>query len=104
MTQYVPDRLRSIHAARLKHVGLWGLGGVHDGDIKEEDQKRLDESFVVGPGGTKVPRKWSGWHAGKEIAERRRKFGEQELAKRYDAVFAPLVRKLGKGKFFYGSK
>lgn len=127
MTQYVPDRLRSLCAARLKHVGLWGLGGVHDGescaaaiavgyaasrvplsfeltlgDLREEDQKKLDESFVVGPAGTKVPRGWSGWHAGREIAERRRKFGEASLRERYEAAFRPLSRKLGKQKFFYG--
>lgn len=104
MTQYVPDRLRSVHAARLRHVGLWGLGGVHDGDLREEDQRRLDESFVVGPAGTKVPRGWGGWHAGRERAERRRKFGEGALRKRYDAVLRPLARKLGTAKYFYGNR
>lgn len=29
--QYIPQRIRGIHKARLEHVQLWGLGGLNDG-------------------------------------------------------------------------
>lgn len=101
---YVPQRLRGIHRARLEAVGLWGLGGLHAGDAVDEDRKRLEESIVVAPGGTKTERKWSGWHAGREAAERTRLFGEEKIRVRVKAAFEPLGRKLGKDQFFFGTR
>jgi len=49
------------------------------GDAIAEDRKRLDESMVVGPGGTVAPRAWSGWRSGREVEERRQKRGEEEV-------------------------
>jgi len=54
---------------------------VHHGDAVEEDRKRLEESIIVAPGGTKTERKWSGWNAGREAAERSRKFGEEKVSR-----------------------
>ena len=34
--QYIPQRVRGIHKARLEHVGLWGLGGLNDGTSERE--------------------------------------------------------------------
>ncbi|KAL1411381.1 hypothetical protein Q8F55_002337 [Vanrija albida] len=103
MNLYVPQRLKGIVKARLEAVGLWGVGGLHYGEAAEEDQKRLEESFVIGPGGTKTDRAWSGWRAGREAAERKRKFGEETILQRARGAFDPLVRKLGQNKFFFGS-
>lgn len=80
LSQYVPQRLRSIHRTRLEAVGLWGVGGQHDGDSPDEDRKRLEDSIVVTPGGTKVQRGWAGWRSGRENAERTRKFGEEKVS------------------------
>ncbi|WWC89005.1 uncharacterized protein L201_003922 [Kwoniella dendrophila CBS 6074] len=102
--QYIPQRLRSIIRSRLQHVGLWGLGGLNDGDAADEDRQRLDEAFVVGPAGTLAPRAWSGWSAGKDMEERRRKWGEQELEKKIKSVFDPIVRRLGDESYFFGNK
>ncbi|WOO81215.1 Metaxin-1 [Vanrija pseudolonga] len=101
---YVPQRLKGIVKARLDAVGLWGVGGLNYGDAAEEDRKRLEDSFVVGPGGTKTDRAWSGWNSGRETAERQRKFGEETILQRARTAFDPLVRKLGRDKFFFGSR
>jgi sorting and assembly machinery component 37 len=85
---YVPQRLKGIVKARLDAVGLWGmagstmaLGGMSraNGQVTRQKRtgKRLEDSFVVGPGGTKTDRAWSGWNSGRETAERQRKFGEE---------------------------
>jgi sorting and assembly machinery component 37 len=103
-THYVPQRLRGIHRQRLESVGLWGLGGVHAGDAVDEDRKRLEDSFVVAPGGTKTERKWSGWNAGREAAERSRTFGEEKIRVRAQTAFQPIARKLGSDKFFFGRR
>ncbi|WVQ99734.1 hypothetical protein IAU59_006876 [Kwoniella sp. CBS 9459] len=102
--QYIPQRLRSIVKSRLQHVGLWGVGGLNAGDATDEDRQRLDEAFVVGPAGTLAPRAWSGWRAGKDMEDRRRKWGEQELEKRIKTVFDPLVRRLKDRPYFFGDR
>jgi hypothetical protein len=56
------------------------------GDAVAEDRKRLEETMVVGPGGTVAPRVWSGWRAGREAEERRQKFGEEEVSLRSDLI------------------
>lgn len=48
-------------------------------DLADEDRKRLEQVYVQAPGGTVAPRAWSGWRAGKEYEERRRKRGEEEV-------------------------
>ena len=53
---------------------------VEPGDLAEEDQKRLEELYVTAPGGTTVPRAWSGWNAGRQFEDRRRKIGEDEVS------------------------
>ncbi|ORY26319.1 hypothetical protein BCR39DRAFT_258419 [Naematelia encephala] len=98
-SSYIPQRIRGLIKERLQHVGLWGVGGLNTGDAWEEDQKRQNEAFVAGPGGTLAPRAWSGWRAGRELEERRRRFGEEERAK---AVLDPLERRLGSGMYFFG--
>ena len=60
----------------------------------------MEDSFVSGPGGTMAPKAWNGWRAGTEFAERRRKWGEEELVKRARGLFDPLARRLGEGNFF----
>lgn len=91
MNHYVPHRLRSIHRNRLRSAGLWGLGGGEDGrlirdgllmaaDDSDVQRKKLEDSVVVAPGGTKTPRAWSGWGSGREVAERQRKFGEEAVS------------------------
>ncbi|WVW84263.1 hypothetical protein I302_106293 [Kwoniella bestiolae CBS 10118] len=102
--QYIPQRIKSIVRSRLQHVGLWGLGGLNDGDAVDEDRKRLDEAFVVGPAGTLAPRAWSGWTAGRDAEERRRKWGEQELEQKIKSVFDPIMRRLGDGLYFFGDR
>ncbi|WVF71137.1 hypothetical protein IAT40_005934 [Kwoniella sp. CBS 6097] len=102
--QYIPQRLRSIVKSRLQHVGLWGVGGLNAGDAADEDRQKLDEAFVVGPAGTLAPRAWSGWRAGRDMEDRRRKWGEQELEKRVRGTFDPLVRRLKDGLYFFGDK
>ncbi|OCF31951.1 hypothetical protein I316_06334 [Kwoniella heveanensis BCC8398] len=102
--QYIPQRLHSIVRSRLQHVGLWGVGGLNAGDAADEDRQKLDEAFVVGPAGTMAPRAWSGWRAGRDMEDRRRKWGEQELEKRIKGVFDPLVRRLNDGPYFFGDR
>ncbi|WWD17008.1 hypothetical protein CI109_101444 [Kwoniella shandongensis] len=102
--QYIPQRLRSIVRSRLQHAGLWGLGGLNDGDAADEDRKKLEEAFVVGPAGTLAPRAWSGWRAGRDMENRRRQWGEQELEKRVKGVLDPLVRRLGEEPYFFGDR
>lgn len=80
ISQYLPLRLRSIHRSRLQHVGLWGLGGINAADAEAEDQKRLDETFVTGPGGTQALRAWSGWRAGRVLDENRKRLGQDEVS------------------------
>ena len=75
---YIPQRLRGMYKTRLQAVGLWGLGGIDEGELSEEDRKRLEE-VVKGPGGTVAPRAWSGWRSGKEFEERKRQRGEEEV-------------------------
>lgn len=79
MNYYLPQRLRSIHRTRLEAVGLWGVAGLHHGDAVDEDRKRLEDTVIVAPGGTKTERKWSGWNAGRLQAERSRQFGEEKV-------------------------
>ncbi|WVQ79610.1 hypothetical protein IAT38_001710 [Cryptococcus sp. DSM 104549] len=100
--QYIPQRLRSIIKTRLQHVGLWGLGGLNVGDAADEDRKRMEEEFVVGPGGTVAPRAWNGWRSGQEVEKRKRKWGEQQLESRVKTVFDPLTRRLGDDTYFFG--
>lgn len=50
------------------------------GDAEDEDRKRQEEQFVVGPGGTTTPRAWTGWRSGQETEKRRRKWGEQQVS------------------------
>lgn len=38
--------------------------------------------YVQAPGGTVAPRAWSGWRAGSQFEERRKKLGEQEVGSR----------------------
>ncbi|GMK55206.1 hypothetical protein CspeluHIS016_0202620 [Cutaneotrichosporon spelunceum] len=104
MNHYVPQRLHSIHRNRLRVAGLWGLGGGEDADDTDEKRKKLEDSVVVAPGGTKTERVWSGFGSGREKAEQQRKFGEEALRQRARAVFDPLARKLGESRYFYGSK
>lgn len=103
-----------MYKARLQHVGLWGLGGMNDGelgiviqlrlstprdgrtkqqaerrlltsaDLAEEDRKRLDEVFVQAPGGTVAPRAWNGWRAGREFEDRKRQRGQEEVSFGFD--------------------
>jgi len=47
-----------------------------------------------------APKAWTGWRAGTEFAERRRKWGEEELVKRARGIFDPLARRLREGDFF----
>ncbi|WWC62209.1 uncharacterized protein I303_104804 [Kwoniella dejecticola CBS 10117] len=103
-SQYIPQRVRSIVRSRLQHVGLWGLGGLNSGDAADEDRQRLDEAFVVGPAGTLAPRAWSGWTAGRDMEERRKKWGEQELEKKIKGVLDPIVRRLGDKLYFFGDR
>ncbi|WVR06774.1 hypothetical protein IAU60_003809 [Kwoniella sp. DSM 27419] len=102
--QYIPQRLRSVVKSRLQHVNLWGLGGLNDGDAADEDRQRLDEAFVVGPAGTLAPRAWSGWRAGRDLENRRRHWGEQELEKKIKGVLDPLARRLGDRSYFHGDR
>ncbi|KAK6909796.1 hypothetical protein I203_103818 [Kwoniella mangroviensis CBS 8507] len=102
--QYIPQRIKSILRSRLQYVGLWGLGGLNGGDAVDEDRKRLGEAFVVGPAGTLAPRAWSGWTAGRDAEERRKKWGEQELEKKIKSVFDPIVRRLGDELYFFGNR
>lgn len=95
---YIPQRIRAIHKVRLEHVGLWGLGGLHDGE-----EKRSEQDEVVAPGGTTIPRGWAGWGAGKEIEKRKRAFGEEELVRRARVVLDILARRVGEG-YFTGDK
>lgn len=46
---------------------------------EEETQKRLEDTMIVGPGGTQAPRAWS-WKSGRESVERKRKFGEEAVS------------------------
>ena len=48
-------------------------------DLAEEDRKRLDEVFVQAPGGTVAPRAWDGWKGGRELEERKRQRGQEEV-------------------------
>jgi sorting and assembly machinery component 37 len=73
---------------------------VNAGDAAEEDRKRVEDNFVSGPGGTMAPRAWTGWRAGAEFAERRKKVGEEELVRRARGVLDPLARRLKGGYFF----
>ena len=84
---YIPDRCRGVTKARLNHVGLWGLGGSNPGDSAEEDQKRFDETFIVGPGGTLAPRQWS-WRSGIESEKRKKEWGEQDVGVLLQATWA----------------
>ncbi|KAK8864682.1 hypothetical protein IAR55_001934 [Kwoniella newhampshirensis] len=102
--QYIPQRLRSIVRSRLQYVGLWGLGGLNDGDAADEDRKKLEDAFVVGPAGTMAPRAWSGWRAGRDMESRRRRWGEQELDKRVKGVLDPIARRLGEQTYFFGDR
>ncbi|OXH00499.1 hypothetical protein C370_07303 [Cryptococcus neoformans A1-35-8] len=101
-TQYIPQRIRSVIKSRLTFVGLWGLGGLNDGDAVEEDQRILEEKFITGPGGTVAPRAWTGWRSGQEAEKRRRKWGEQQLDTRIKAAFDPLARRLEGKNYFFG--
>lgn len=60
----------------------------------------MEDNFVSGPGGTMAPKAWTGWRAGTEFAERKRKWGEEELVKKARGVFDPLARRLRDGEFF----
>lgn len=31
-SQYIPQRLRGVIKSRLDHVGLWGMGGISQGE------------------------------------------------------------------------
>ncbi|ADV23740.1 Hypothetical Protein CGB_H0470W [Cryptococcus gattii WM276] len=106
MNQYIPQRIRSIVKSRLEFVGLWGLGGLNIGesDAEDEDRKRQEEQFVVGPGGTTTPRAWTGWRSGQETEKRRRKWGEQQLEQKIRAIFDPLARRLGEKTYFFGQR
>ncbi|WVQ77282.1 hypothetical protein IAR50_006966 [Cryptococcus sp. DSM 104548] len=101
-TQYIPQRLRSVIKGRLNFVGLWGLGGLNDGDAVEEDQRIMEEKFITGPGGTVTPRAWTGWRSGQEAEQRRRRWGEQQLDTRIRAAFDPLARRLEGKNYFFG--
>ncbi|ODO05059.1 hypothetical protein I350_05672 [Cryptococcus amylolentus CBS 6273] len=101
-TQYIPQRIRSVIKSRLTFVGLWGLGGLNDGDAVEEDQRILEEKFITGPGGTVAPRAWTGWRSGQEAEKRRRKWGEQQLDTRIQSAFDPLARRLEGKNYFFG--
>ena len=46
-----------------------------------------------------APKAWTGWRAGTEFAERRRKWGEEELGRIARGVLDPLARRL-KGDYF----
>lgn len=50
------------------------------GDAEDEDRKRQEEQFIVGPGGTTTPRAWTGWRSGQETDKRRRKWGEHQVS------------------------
>lgn len=50
------------------------------GDDTDVARKKLEDSIVVAPGGTKTDRAWSGWRSGRETAERQRKFGEEAVS------------------------
>ncbi|KAE8539169.1 hypothetical protein D1P53_004259 [Cryptococcus gattii VGV] len=104
MNQYIPQRIRSIVKSRLEFVGLWGLGGLNIGDAGDEDRKRQEEQFVVGPGGTTTPRAWTGWRSGQETEKRRRKWGEQQLEQKIRAIFDPLARRLSEKTYFFGQR
>nr|ODN96631.1 hypothetical protein L204_03339 [Cryptococcus depauperatus CBS 7855] len=102
--QYIPQRLRSLVKSRLEFVGLWGLGGLNIGDAIDEDRKRSEEQFIVGPGGTVTPRAWSGWRSGQETEKRHRKWGEQQLEARIKTALDPISRRLGNRSFFFSDK
>lgn len=51
-------------------------------DDPEAARKKLEDTIVVAPGGTKTERAWSGWRSGREAAERQRKFGEEAVSLR----------------------
>jgi hypothetical protein len=51
-------------------------------------RKKLEDSVVVAPGGTKTERAWSGWSSGREVAERQRKFGEEAVSNMNDRALA----------------
>ncbi|KLT45388.1 hypothetical protein CC85DRAFT_269159 [Cutaneotrichosporon oleaginosum] len=104
MNHYVPHRIRSIHRNRLRAAGMWGLGGGEEGDDSDTQRKKLADSVVVAPGGTKAERAWSGWGSGREVADRQRKFGEEALRQRARSAFDPLARKLGEHRYFYGKQ
>lgn len=74
------------------------------GDAVEEDKKRLEEAFVVGPGGTQAPRAWSGFNSAREKEARKRKYGEQQVITRAKQALDPLARRLGDGPYFFGDK
>ncbi|TYJ52069.1 hypothetical protein B9479_007326 [Cryptococcus floricola] len=101
-TLYIPQRIRSTIQSRLAFVGLWGLGGLNDGDAVQEDQRILEEKYITGPGGTLAPRAWTGWRSGQEAEQRRRKWGEQQLDTRIKAAFDPLARGLEGKTYFFG--
>ncbi|ORX35620.1 hypothetical protein BD324DRAFT_602957 [Kockovaella imperatae] len=103
-SQYIPQRLRGMHKARLQHVGLWGLGGMNENDLAVEDQKRLENLYVTAPGGTVAPRAWNGWKSGREFEDRRRKVGENELRNILRNAMDPLKRLLGNKPYFYGER
>ncbi|EIW65999.1 hypothetical protein TREMEDRAFT_66093 [Tremella mesenterica DSM 1558] len=97
-TYYAPQRVRSIHKARLQHVGLWGLGGGGDEDGDDISRVKLDEEFVGGgaklneeyvrgPGGTVAPRVW-GWGMGK--GKRKKIWEEEEVCHFIGFDFSPL--------------
>ena len=76
------------------------MGGLNIGDAVDEDRKKLDETFVAGPGGTMAPRAWSGWRSGREFAERKKEWGEEELKVRVRGVLDPLARRWKDGLLF----
>lgn len=80
------------------------------GDAQDADGSRrtpLDESFIVGPAGTKAPRAWSGWRSGREAEKRQRLRGEEELRVRARRILGVLERRLG-GRpvpsYFFGNR
>lgn len=47
-----------------------------------------------------APRAWSGWRSGREYAERRKQWGEEELKTRARGVLDPLARRWKDGYLF----
>jgi sorting and assembly machinery component 37 len=102
LAHYVPHRLRGIHAARLRSVGLWGLGGEVE-ETATSGESVLDDT-VIAPGGTKAPRAWAGWRAGREAADRKRVFGQEKVRVRARTALEPIARQLGEGAYFFGNR